>query len=36
MERAPEATFAATSGPIALGALLEGGPLVLVFLRHFG
>jgi hypothetical protein len=36
MERAPEVTFAAVEGPVTLGKLLADGPLVLVFLRHFG
>jgi hypothetical protein len=36
MERAPEVTFASIEGPVTLEKLLTGGPIVLVFLRHFG
>jgi hypothetical protein len=36
MERAPQAEFAAAAGPVKLETLLADGPIVLVFLRHFG
>jgi hypothetical protein len=36
MERAPEATFASIDGPVTTAKLFAGGPIVLVFLRHFG